>query len=73
MSSKPGMEIHVDASKCLAYGTCVNLAPDHFDLPPRAKVVVLIKRTIADDEMEDIEEAVRDCPARALSIRQAES
>ena len=73
MSDKPGLEIHVDAGKCLAYGTCVGLAPDHFDLPPRAKVVVLLKRTIADDEVEDIEEAVRSCPARALSVRQAES
>ena len=72
MSDKPGLEIHVDPSKCLAYGTCVGLAPDHFDLPPRAKVVVLLKRTIADDEMEDIEEAVRSCPARAISIHQAE-
>lgn len=73
MSVKPGLEIHVDAGKCLAYGNCVGLAPDHFDLPPRAKVVVVLKRAIADDEMEEIEEAVRSCPARAISIRQAES
>ena len=72
MSTKPGLEIHVDPGKCLAYGTCVGLAPDHFDLPPRAKVAVVLKRTIADDEMEDLEEAVRSCPARAISIRQAE-
>ena len=72
MSAKPGLEIHVDPGKCLAYGNCVGLAPDHFDLPPRAKVVVLLKRTIADDEVEDIEEAVRSCPARAISIHQAE-
>jgi ferredoxin len=30
---------------------------------------VLLKRTIADDETEDVDEAVRSCPARALSIR----
>ena len=73
MSAQAGMEIHVDASKCLAYGTCVGLAPDHFDLPRGAKTVVLLKRMIDDDEIEDIEEAVRSCPARALSIQQAGS
>jgi len=73
MSAEAGMEIHVDAGKCLAYGTCVGLAPDHFDLPAGANAVVLLKRTIADGEMEDIDEAVRSCPARALSIRPAGS
>jgi len=73
MSAEAGMEIHVDAGKCLAYGTCVGLAPDHFDLPASATAVVLLKRTIADGEMEEIDEAVRSCPARALSIRPAGS
>ncbi len=73
MSVVSKREIQVDAGKCLAYGTCVGLAPDHFDLPARAKVVLVLKREIADDETEEIEEAVRSCPARALSIRQAGS
>jgi ferredoxin len=73
MSVQAGMEIHVDAGKCLAYGNCVGLAPDHFDLPSGANRVVLLKRTIADDETEDVDEAVRSCPARALSIRPAGS
>lgn len=69
MSVKLPMEVHVDASKCLAYGTCVGIAPDVFDLPARAKIVVLLKREVADDEIEEVEEAVRCCPARALSLR----
>lgn len=73
MSAQAGMEIHVDAGKCLAYGNCVGLAPDHFDLPEGASVVVVLKRRIADDETEDIDEAVRSCPARALSVRLAGS
>jgi ferredoxin len=73
MSAEAGMEIHVDAGKCLAYGNCVGLAPDHFDLPAGASVVVVLKRTIAEDETEDLDEAVRSCPARALSIRPAGS
>ena len=73
MSAQAGMEIHVDAGKCLAYGNCVGLAPDHFDLRTGANSVVLLKRAIAGDEMEDIDEAVRSCPARALSVRPAGS
>lgn len=71
MSAQAGMEIHVDASKCLAYGNCVGLAPDHLDLPAGANVVVVLKRSIAADETEDVDEAVRSCPARALSVRPA--
>lgn len=70
MSTQTKLEIRVDQGKCLAYGTCVGLAPDHLDLPARAKVVLVLKRTIADDEIEDVEEAVRNCPARALSMHQ---
>jgi ferredoxin len=73
MSAQAGMEIHVDSGKCLAYGTCVGLAPDHFDLPRGAKTVILLKRMIDADEIADIEEAVRSCPARALSLQPVRS
>lgn len=63
-----GMEIRVDPGKCLAYGNCVSIAPDLFDLPGGAKVVVVLKRVAAPEEMEELEEAVRSCPVRALSI-----
>ena len=73
MSVKLRMDVHVDASKCLAYGTCVGIAPDMFDLPARAKIVVLLKREVSDDEIGEVEEAVRNCPARALSLHSAAS
>lgn len=68
-----GMEIHVDTGKCLAYGNCVSIAPDLFDLPSGAKVVVVLKRIAAPGELEELAEAVRNCPVRALSIAPAVS
>ncbi len=66
-----GLEIRVDASKCLAYGNCVSVAPDLFDLPARAKSVLVLKRVVGGEEREELEEAVRSCPVRALSIAAA--
>lgn len=63
-----GMEIRVDPRKCMAYGICVSIAPDLFDLPAGAKVVIALKRVAAQEEMDELEEAVRNCPACALSI-----
>ncbi|MGK5078749.1 ferredoxin [Janthinobacterium sp. HLX7-2] len=67
------LEIRVDAGKCLAYGNCVSVAPDMFDLPAKAKTVIVLKRAVAEDELEELEEAVRSCPVRALSIGPAET
>ena len=66
-------EIHVDPGKCLAYGNCVSIAPDVFDLPSTAKAVILLKREVAASELEEMQEAVRSCPVRALTIRARES
>lgn len=62
------VEIRVDPGKCLAYGNCVSIAPDLFDLPSGAKAVIALKRAAAPHEMDELEEAVRSCPVRALSI-----
>ena len=63
-----GLEICVDGGKCLAYGNCVSIAPDFLDLPAKAKTVIVLKREVGEDEIEELEEAVRSCPVRALSI-----
>ncbi|HEB3531160.1 TPA: ferredoxin [Burkholderia cenocepacia] len=68
-----GLEIHVDPEKCLAYGNCVSIAPDVFDLPSGVKAVILLKREVAAHELEEMQEAVRSCPVRALTIRALES
>lgn len=64
------IEVMVDASKCLGYGTCVNLAPEHFDLPKGAAVVRVLREDVDADALEDVQEAVRACPVRALSLKE---
>lgn len=68
-SGARGSEVVVNASKCMSYGMCVGIAPELFDLPDDAPSVVLLRRTIADDEHDDVEEAVRCCPAGAIALR----
>ena len=63
------LEIEVDSKKCLSYGTCVSVAPDYLDLPSGAKNVEVLRRAISDDDLDDVEEAVRCCPVRALSLK----
>ena len=64
-----GLEIRVDPAKCLAYGNCVSIAPELFDLPAGARTAIALKRAATADEVEALEEAVRNCPVRALSLR----
>jgi ferredoxin len=62
------VRIQLDTGRCLAYGTCVSIHPEVFALPKGARVAVL-QREVADaSELDDLEEAVRSCPARAISI-----
>lgn len=67
-------EIHLDASKCRAYGLCVGLAPDNFDLPSGTPRVTVTRPIVGAEDYEDVEEAVESCPAEALRlIRREES
>lgn len=61
-------EIELISGKCRAYGLCVGLAPDHFDMPSGQPQVLVLKRTVAEDEFEEVEEAVDACPAQALRL-----
>ncbi|MPV89514.1 ferredoxin [Georgenia ruanii] len=66
------MAVHLDTSKCRAYGICVGILPDVFDLPKGSPVAVL-RRDVADGEdLEDLEEAVVNCPAQAISLSRPE-
>lgn len=65
--------IELDTTKCRAYGLCVGLAPDHFDMPAGQPVVTVLKREVTEDEFEEVEEAVEACPAAALRLVGQES
>jgi ferredoxin len=62
------VEILLDTNLCSAYGVCVSIMPDVFDTPPSSVVAVLLRDGVEADEREDLEEAVRACPAQALKI-----
>jgi len=58
--------VGLDEVRCRGYGICVSILPDVFDLPSGAKVAVLLKNEVDADDVEDLEEAVRSCPAQAI-------
>jgi ferredoxin len=62
--------VRVDATKCQAYGLCVGINPDVFDVPPGSPVAVLRRDVVAGDDLEDVLEAARACPAQAISVGQ---
>lgn len=65
------VEIAVDAGRCLAYGTCVAIHPEVFALPKGARVVELLRDHGDTSELDELDEAARSCPARAIAIRGA--
>ncbi|QYN33524.1 ferredoxin [Pseudonocardia sp. DSM 110487] len=66
MSDK--LTVHLDTARCSSYGVCVSILPDVFDTPPGSPTVVLVRESVDGDERDDLEEAVRACPAQAISI-----
>lgn len=54
--------------RCKAYGVCVSVLPEVFDIRPGSPTAVLLRDAADAEERADLEEAVRNCPAQALSI-----
>ncbi|WP_213571445.1 ferredoxin [Rhodococcus sp. USK13] len=65
--------VFVDASKCQLYGICVVTQPDVFDIPTDNSALTILRATVGDDEIDDVEDAVRSCPAQALSLKRVET
>lgn len=62
------ISIALDTSKCQAYGLCVGIVPDVFDVPSGSSVAVVLREVADEDEREDLEEAARSCPAQAIVL-----
>lgn len=58
--------VEVDQGRCRGYGICVSILPDVFDLPAGARTAVLLRHDVGADDVEDLEESVRACPAQAI-------
>jgi len=67
------VEILLDAKLCNSYGVCVTIMPDVFDTPAGSPIAVLLRDRVEADERNDLEEAIRACPAQALALRESPS
>lgn len=65
--------VEVDTARCQAYGICVAIQPDVFDVPAGSAAAILLRDVIDEADREDVEEAVRSCPAQAIILRSAVS
>jgi ferredoxin len=60
------MKVTVDDSLCCAYGNCVMICPQVFELPEGATTVQIVSAEVPTPFLETAREAVRDCPTGAL-------
>lgn len=60
--------VTVDPGRCTAYGICVGIHPDVFAVPPGSPIAVITRDVLGDDDLEDVAEAIRACPAQALTL-----
>jgi ferredoxin len=67
------VEVLLDSSLCSTYGICVTIMPEVFDTPPGSPVVVLLRDRVEAHERDELEEAIRACPAQALALRETSS
>ncbi|MUL78979.1 ferredoxin [Mycolicibacterium sp. CBMA 226] len=65
MSNPTG--VRLDQARCRSYGICVSILPDVFDLPPNAKAARLLRDEVDPGDVDDLSEAVRACPAQAIT------
>jgi ferredoxin len=63
------VRVVVDGSRCQAYGVCVTIHPEVFDVPPGQPAAVVLRDVVDAEDREDVEEAARACPAQAISLR----
>lgn len=61
------MKISVNRGRCVGNGFCEAISPEHFEVGDDG-VMVVLRESFPDQERALIEQAVRACPARALSI-----
>jgi ferredoxin len=62
------MRVELDEPKCVASGQCVVAAPDVFDQRDEDGVAVVLDHSPADEQYDEVSEAVAVCPAAALRL-----
>lgn len=63
-------EVLLDMDLCQGYANCVMAAPAIFDIDDAAGTAILLEPHPPDDQRDAAEEAVRNCPAEAISVKE---
>jgi ferredoxin len=63
----PELKIVVDRTRCTGIGICESIAPGHFEVGDDGALILIDENFTAADR-EDVETAVRSCPAKALKL-----
>ncbi|MGY2129101.1 ferredoxin [Blastococcus sp. SYSU DS0617] len=59
--------VQVDRERCVTSGVCESLAPEVFEIDDDG--VLQVRRPEPDDDqLDDVRDAVQQCPARALAL-----
>jgi ferredoxin len=64
------MKVVVDYDQCESNGICEEVAPEVFHVSDEDDVLKLLQESPPEDLRAKVEEAVRRCPKRALSIQE---
>ncbi|HEY7618605.1 MAG TPA: ferredoxin [Solirubrobacteraceae bacterium] len=57
-------------TRCQGYANCVMAAPEVFDIDETTGVAVLLDARPGADRRAAVEEAVRNCPTEAISVKE---
>ncbi|MEV0630671.1 ferredoxin [Nonomuraea wenchangensis] len=61
-------KVVVDNTLCRNYGICAGIQPEIFVIPPGSPFPVIGREIVEDDDLEEVREAARSCPAQAITI-----
>lgn len=59
--------VKVDFDLCESYGVCVAAAPTVFDINDDDDLI-LLKETISDEEIPQVQDSMMRCPKRAIAL-----
>ncbi len=66
------MRVLVDVDKCIGAGQCVRAAAKVFAQNEDDGLVILLDEKPSNDQLDNVKNAVRLCPARVISVKEEE-
>lgn len=61
--------VSADLTLCEGYANCVIAAPTYFDVDDDEGMVVVLKAEVPEQDLAEVESAVRSCPVSALTLK----